>query len=170
MSWFKRKKDWAAKEILTAGDLDNEFDNVAEALNSLIGSGRIASSGAKAITGGIVVSEVDVPGASASITLTRPSIVIVSTVFDMEMSSGTGAGKVYVAGALNVNGANQSTAAELGLHAESYVQANVGETYRLALGTGAHTLKLKLAVNEEGPAASITCWHATATYLIVPEP
>jgi hypothetical protein len=72
MSWFKRKKDWAAKEILTAGDLDSEFDNVAEALNTLFQSGAAIASGSLELTSSLQ----DVPGTSTAVTAPRASLLI----------------------------------------------------------------------------------------------
>lgn len=164
MSWFERKKDWA-EEVLTADDLNAEFDAVAAALNGIAQAKRVSSSESIQMVGAK-----DVPGASVSITLSRPSLVIVSTNFHLDITTGAGSNKGYAVGYLNVDGSNQAVYPVLGCGQNMRVGQTVGESYVLSLGTGSHTLKLRCEVNTEGPPTGGYCWNAGFSYLILPDP
>jgi len=170
MSWFSRKRSFVEDTDILAPDFEAEFDNIAEALNSLVGSGRIASSKSQEVHPGTFTEEIDVSGATVTFTLARPSVVIVTTAFDLQMNAGTGSGKAFVQGKLNVDGSNQGTGAELGVAPLGFIQATIGEAYRLQLGAGAHTLKLRLGCTAEGPATSAENLHASATFFYYPDP
>lgn len=173
MSWFKRKREFAEEADALADDVDTEFDNIAEGLNGLFQAGAVTSSAV--VTAGVVGGEGSVPGSTKTITVDRPGLAIISSIFNIEISSGTSTGKVYVQGYLYVDGSKQPHFAELGQNSyqsgpsPEVAQGTVSETYVVQLSEGSHTFKQAHQGFNVG-ATTYRIWSANYTYLIVPNP
>lgn len=155
MSWFKRKKDWVSKEILTAADLDAEFDNVAEALNSLLQSGVVASSEALALSG----SHQTVPGSAKTVTVARPSILLVWAAFEL---NGSGAGQL-ASGAIVVDGVEQPQT----VTTEATLDAGHAALAVVTLSAGVHEILL----HAWSLIGTVSCGKRTRyVYLVLPNP
>ncbi len=72
--WYERAKAFAANTPAKAEDMEAEMDNIAEAFNGLFNGRSVAASGDLTLTGILQ----DVPGASASISVSRPSVLLVA--------------------------------------------------------------------------------------------
>jgi len=178
MSWFKRKREFAEEADALAEDIESEFDTIAEALNGLVQMGSVTASKDTSLSGAFE-AEVEIPGTEKTLTLERSSLVLVSTTFDFDLSSGTYGStspnaKGFVQGFLKVDGAKQPRYAELAIKRESRVQVTVPANNLVALSAGNHTLELAAEPLHEPNASNYnaTVWHAATgySYVVIPNP
>ena len=121
---------------------------------------------------------IDVPGATASFTLTYPSTVLVTTVFDYNLRPlATGAYNVRGEGALVVDGTPEALTAiggvDMGMASSANVIDNLRfsatQVHRLSLSAAAHTLKLQVrSIGSSGfPNGSSSSAHFM--YCVIPD-
>jgi hypothetical protein len=158
MSWFKRLRSFSPEEEIKAGDFEAEYDNLAEALNGLVAGADVRCSESLTLTGAFQ----DVPGASATITLSRASLVFVWATWGLGATGGLLPG---TAGSLSVDGAEQPVVAE----GMEEVADFASQSYCLKLTAGSHTIKQRARLVSGNTGVCIKNFTGF-TYLVLPNP
>lgn len=160
---FEREEAFVEDADILGPGFEKEFDNIAEWLNALFEIGRVAAS---ADTFLAPVSFADIAGAELDITVTRPSVLKIDAVVDVETTeSGIGVGGAIVA--LNVDSVDRPELIELS--SANAIRATVAQSYVVPLAVGAHVIKLR----GKRAGGLTTKYHQASTgftYLRIPEP
>jgi hypothetical protein len=157
---YERAESFSEDTDATASTIESEFDNIADAFNGLFRADRVSATEDLSLKG---AEYNDIPGASVTLTLSAPGLLIVNALFELELPAG---GLVFE-GALNVDGSNQGPIARLSYGEHIAFQAH--QTWCVPLSVGAHIVKLR-GRNELGDAGKVKKTNSGYTYLLVSEP
>jgi hypothetical protein len=157
---YERRESFVEGADASAATIESEFDNIADAFNGLFRAGRASASDDLSLKS---AEYNDIPGASVTLTLSAPGLLMVNALFELELPAG---GLVFE-GALNVDGSNQAQIARLSYGEHVAFQSH--QTWCVPLGVGVRTIKLR-GRNELGEAGKVKKTNSGFTYLLIPEP
>lgn len=157
MSWFKIPKSFTAKTTAKAAEVNENFEEVEDALNELFKSARVQSTGKPTLG----ASYVEVPGTSKTIEVARASLLIVTATFDVSVSTATFTGN------LEIDEATQTQEAVLNAAAGT-IRGAVTQTYFKEIAKGSHTVKM--VGKKNGSAEVFDVENTGYTYLVIPDP
>jgi hypothetical protein len=153
--WYERAKAFVASTPAKAEDVEAEFDNIEEALNSLFPGGVARCSENLLLTPDTAYH--DVPGTTVTLTPTVESKLFVVAVFDFIC-------RIECRGTINVDGSDQ--AAEAIADLESH--ATSPQVYAITLAPGSHTVKMRARRTANIEFESILATDSGFLYLLVP--
>ena len=157
---YERAESFIEGAAASATAIESEFDNIADYLGGLFRADRVA---ANANLEDLADTFKDVPGAEVDLTLQRPSLVLVTAVFQLQGGeSSTGS-----VGTLSVNGVDQGPQAPGPI---TGTRDGAAQVYCLELGVGIHTLKLRAKTIVDVGTGKCLAANTGFTYLVIPAP
>lgn len=176
MSWFSRLREYLEEEDILADDFEAEFDAIADALNSLVVTGRTAASEDKIVISGEawVKANHRISSTAEAISLVRASIVKIWATFDFDLllvngeemsQEGTVAVDDAAQTAIAVNRFTNNTAGN------KRQRKTVSQTYEIELAAGSHTLELWARLSSStGGESKARKTNTSLSYMILPDP
>jgi hypothetical protein len=162
-TWFSGLRSFVAGTKAKSEDVNFNFDKVSDALNDLFQVGRVQASG----KGTMTTSFSDITGASKSITVDQPSILVAIATFHPTVES-----NAAFTGTLNIDGVDQTVEAVLSAPSGAGAAAwPVTATYVKELAEGAHTVKMR--GKKSGSGVSVEVFDIDNTgfvYYVIPDP